>query len=122
MNAITSSGTMITAVIMKGHMVVASLPSPASRSSSTGYTKSMTRADTGHFPTTIKVSSDLRDRLKVQAGAHDLTLGEYLSKLATIGERQMRREAMHAAVSATAPELLESYREETEFWDDATDG
>lgn len=81
----------------------------------------MTAARSGHFHTTIKVSSELRDRLKAQAGARQLTLGDYLAKLAVIGERQMRLEAMHAAMSATAPELLESYREETEFWDAAAD-
>jgi hypothetical protein len=77
----------------------------------------MTNASGEHFHTTIKVSSELRDRLKAQAGAHGLTLGDHLAKLAALGDKQLRYEAMEAAISATSPELMSSYREETEFWD-----
>jgi hypothetical protein len=72
--------------------------------------------------TTIKVSSDVRDRLKVQAAAGGLTLGEHLARLAELGDRELRFAALRASIAATSPEEMRSYREETESWDAITDG
>lgn len=77
----------------------------------------MTTVKDGHFHTTIKVTSDVRDRLKRQAAANGVTLGEHLSRLAELGERQLRFDAMQAAIAATSVEEMDSYRSETEFWD-----
>lgn len=77
----------------------------------------MTAAGATHFHTTIKVTSDVRDQLKRQASINGLTLGDYLAKLAGIGERQLRLEAMQSAIAATPVDQMESYRQETGFWE-----
>jgi hypothetical protein len=55
--------------------------------------------------TTIKVSTETRDRLKAQASAAHVSLGEHLARLATAADRGLRFEALRAAVVATSPEL-----------------
>ncbi len=77
----------------------------------------MTAAKPTHFHTTIKVSSDVRDRLKAQAVERRVTLGEHLARLAELGDRQLRLEAMQKAIAATPTEMIDSYHQETEFWD-----
>jgi predicted transcriptional regulator len=67
--------------------------------------------------TTIKVSTDVRDRLKAQAQAAHRTLGEHLRHLADLGDRAARFEALRAAIAATPPELMESYRREVAEWE-----
>ena len=67
--------------------------------------------------TTIKVANDVRDRLKGQAALANRTLGQHLEHLANLGEREARMASLRAAVKATSPEALESYREETRAWD-----
>lgn len=69
--------------------------------------------------TTIKVSRDLRDLLKRQAAAEHRTLGEHLSHLASLAERQQRFERLRTEIDATTPDHLTSYREETDWWDAA---
>lgn len=69
------------------------------------------------MPTTIKVSVEVRDRLKRQAAAAHRTLGAHLEHLAELGERQDRFDDLRAAIRATSPDALESYREETREWD-----
>jgi len=66
--------------------------------------------------TTIKVSTELRDRLKAQAAAEHLTLGEHLERLAELDDRRRRLEALGVAIRETPPELLQSYRDETAAW------
>lgn len=66
--------------------------------------------------TTIKVSTELRDRLKAQAAAEHLTLGEHLARLAELDDRRRRLEALGFAIRSTPTELLESYRDETAAW------
>lgn len=66
--------------------------------------------------TTIKVSTELRDRLKAQANAERLTLGEHLERLAELDDRRRRLEALGFAIRSTPSELLESYRDETAAW------
>lgn len=67
--------------------------------------------------TTIKVSNEVRDRLKGQAALAHRTLGQHLEHLAGLGEREARMTALRAAMRATAPEDLASWREETSAWD-----
>lgn len=65
--------------------------------------------------TTIKVSTETRDRLKAQAAAAQVSLGEHLARLATAADRGLRFEALRVAVGATQPELTA----EDEEWLDA---
>ncbi|MBS1861552.1 MAG: toxin-antitoxin system protein [Actinobacteria bacterium] len=66
--------------------------------------------------TTIKVSSEVRDRLKGQAALAHRTLGQHLEYLANLGEREVRMAALGAAIRATPPEDLASWREEAGAW------
>ncbi|MBN9605830.1 MAG: hypothetical protein J0G30_04395 [Actinomycetales bacterium] len=67
--------------------------------------------------TTIKVADDVRDVLKRQAAAADRTLGEHLRHLAELADRELRFDALRAAMAATSDDDWSSYREESEFWD-----
>ncbi len=67
--------------------------------------------------TTIKVSNVVRDQLKGQAALAHRTLGQHLEHLASLGEREARMASLRAAVRATSPEELVSYRQETRAWD-----
>ncbi|MGH9652016.1 MAG: hypothetical protein ACRD6B_00910 [Bryobacteraceae bacterium] len=66
--------------------------------------------------TTIKVSNEVRDRLKGQAAIAHRTLGQHLEHLASLGEREARLSSLHAAMQATSPGDVASYREETRAW------
>ncbi len=76
------------------------------------YTFSMTM-------TTIKVSTETRDRLKAQASAAHVSLGEHLARLAVAADRGLRYEALRAAIAATPPDVLAAYEAETNEWLDA---
>jgi hypothetical protein len=67
--------------------------------------------------TTIKVSTEVRDRLKAQAQRAHRTLGEHLLVLADLGDRQQRFDALREAIAATPPEVLEEYQAEVRTWD-----
>jgi len=67
--------------------------------------------------TTIKVSTDVRDRLKGQAAAAQRTIGEHLAHLADLDDRRARFAALGQAIAATPAELTASYRAETEAWE-----
>lgn len=69
--------------------------------------------------TTIKVSTGTRDRLKAQARAANVTLGEHLEHLADAADRGLRFEALRAAIAATPAEVMAEYTEETDEWLDA---
>lgn len=73
----------------------------------------------GMTSTTIKVSTDTRDRLKTQAAAAHVSLGEYLSRLADEGERALRFEALRTAISRTSDADRRTYEAETMTWLDA---
>lgn len=73
------------------------------------YTQSMT--------TTIKVSDELRDRLKAQASRAGRTLGAHLAALADLEDRRERLAAMEQAVRETPTSALEQYRAESEQWE-----
>jgi predicted transcriptional regulator len=67
--------------------------------------------------TTIKVSNQVRDRLKGQASRANRTLGQHLDHLADLGEREARMAALRGAVRSTSAEDLASWREETRAWE-----
>lgn len=69
--------------------------------------------------TTIKVSTETRDRLKAQAAAAHVSLGEHLTRLASAADRGLRFEAMRAAIASTSPEAIQEYLAETNTWVDA---
>lgn len=69
--------------------------------------------------TTIKVSRETRDRLKAQAAAAGLTLGQHLDRLADAADRGLRFEALRAAIAATPVDERESYDREAREWLDA---
>lgn len=73
------------------------------------YTQSMT--------TTIKVSDELRDRLKAQAARDSLTLGAHLARLADADDRRHRLLALQMAVAETSTEGMESYAAESLAWE-----
>lgn len=72
--------------------------------------------------TTIKVSGELRDRLKEYAGEAGLTLGSYLEKLLAREERERRFAQLRDEIARTSPEDMASYRAETEWWDAVENG
>jgi len=67
--------------------------------------------------TTIKVSDELRDRLKAQAAEAGLTLGAHLAVLADLADRRQRINAVNAAIKATSRADLASYEAETRAWE-----
>lgn len=64
--------------------------------------------------TTIKVSTELRDRLKAQAAAHHRTLGEHLEALSQEESRRDRFRAVRAAMAQTPPD--DEYAREVREW------
>ncbi|SFS07736.1 hypothetical protein SAMN04487783_1000 [Agrococcus baldri] len=67
--------------------------------------------------TTIKVSNELRDRLKAQAAHTGRTLGAHLAALADLADREERLARLKRAIAETRPEALENYRAETRQWE-----
>jgi predicted DNA-binding protein len=67
--------------------------------------------------TTIKVSVEVRDRLKAQAVKAHRTLGEHLAHLADLADRQHRFEALREAIASTPTEVMADYQAEVEAWD-----
>lgn len=73
------------------------------------YTESMT--------TTIKVSDELRDRLKAQASRSGLTLGAHLARLADMVDRADRFAALKQAIAVTSAEDAATFDAETQQWE-----
>ncbi|WP_159621732.1 DNA mismatch repair protein MutS [Ruania rhizosphaerae] len=69
--------------------------------------------------TTIKVDTDLRDRLKAQAADHGTTLGQHLAALADLDDRSRRFERLRDQIRRTPPDEWASYLDETAAWDGA---
>lgn len=67
--------------------------------------------------TTIKVSNEVRDRLKAQATRAHRTLGEHLAHLADIADREDRFAALRRAIDSTSPAAMASYADEVAAWD-----
>ncbi|MGX1703543.1 hypothetical protein [Microbacterium sp. NPDC055357] len=67
--------------------------------------------------TTIKVSGELRDRLKEQAARDGRTLGAHLAHLADAEDRRWRLHLLKSSIDASTSEDAESYSAETEDWE-----
>lgn len=67
--------------------------------------------------TTIKVSDELRDRLKVQAARDGLTLGAHLARLAEADERAHRLSDLKAAIAHTSGKSAARYAAEVAEWE-----
>lgn len=67
--------------------------------------------------TTIKVTNELRDRLKVQARRSGRTLGEHLAVLADESDRADRFATLAATMSRTPAAVREVYEAETAEWE-----
>ncbi|MFT4200998.1 hypothetical protein [Gordonia sp. (in: high G+C Gram-positive bacteria)] len=66
--------------------------------------------------TTIKVENAIRDRLKAQAARSGRTLGAQVEYLVDLGDRAVRYEELRAAIAATPPAEIDSYRAEVDDW------
>lgn len=69
--------------------------------------------------TTIKVSVQTRNRLKAQASAAHLSLGEHLTQLADAADRESRMAALKRAIAETPDDRATSHAAETESWEQA---
>lgn len=72
--------------------------------------------------TTIKVSDELRDRLKAQAARDGVTLGAHLAHLAHLADSEDRRrrlEHLTSVISGSTKADAESYARETADWERA---
>lgn len=67
--------------------------------------------------TTIKVSEELRDRLKEQAARDGLTLGAHLARLADAEDRRWRLHQLKSAIEASSSADAGSHAAETEDWE-----
>jgi hypothetical protein len=67
--------------------------------------------------TPIKVSDELRDRLKEQAARDGLTLGAHLAHLADAEDRRWRLSRLKAAIARTGASDSESYAAESADWE-----
>lgn len=70
--------------------------------------------------TTIKVSTDLRDRLNAQAAAEGRTAGSMLEKLLDNYLRRIEVEQAIQQMNAMSPREREEYLAEFREWEDAT--
>lgn len=66
--------------------------------------------------TTIKVSTATRDRLKRQAAARGVTMGQHLERLADFGDRAERLDVLRRAVADTPPDVRREYDREAAEW------
>ncbi len=64
------------------------------------------------LPTTIKVSPDTRDKLKVLAKGELCTIDQYLNKLIAMAEREQRWDSLRASVAAMSSQDWEDYAQE----------
>lgn len=67
--------------------------------------------------TTIKVSDELRDRLKEQAARDGLTLGAHLGHLADAEDRRWRLLHLKTVISRSTPATVESFSDESAAWE-----
>lgn len=65
---------------------------------------------------TIKVSVELRDRLKEQAARDGLTLGAHLAHLADAEDRRWRLHLLRSAIGASGDDVA-SHAAEAEDWE-----
>lgn len=69
--------------------------------------------------TTIKVSDELRDRLKAQAAREGLTLGAHLTRLADADDRRQRLRTLRTAIADTSAEDMAGHGTESAVWERA---
>lgn len=67
--------------------------------------------------TTIKVSDELRDRLKAQAARAGLTIGAHLALLADAADRRDRLTGMKQAIADSPAEVIDAHLEESRQWE-----
>lgn len=67
--------------------------------------------------TTIKVSDELRDRLKAQASRSGLTLGAHLAVLADAADRRERLDSLRRAIESTPADARASHSDEAAAWE-----
>lgn len=67
--------------------------------------------------TTIKVSGELRDRLKQQAAREGLTIGAHLGHLADAEDRRWRLRLLKAVIAQSTPATAESFSAEAAEWE-----
>jgi len=67
--------------------------------------------------TTIKVSNELRDRLKSQAARAGLTLGAHLALLADAADRQDRLAALREAIADSPAGAVDEHLDESRRWE-----
>ncbi len=67
--------------------------------------------------TTIKVSPRTRDRLKAQATAANVSLGEHLRRLADAADRDFRLTSLRRAVADTPEDVATDYAQEAAAWE-----
>ncbi len=77
----------------------------------------LARRYTSGMTTTIKVSDELRDRLKEQAARDGLTLGAHLANLADAEDRRRRLDLLKSALDASSSADAGSYAAETADWE-----
>lgn len=78
---------------------------------------SASRRHTQSMTTTIKVSEELRDRLKAQAAHEGLTLGSHLARLADGEDRRLRLRSLKDAIADSAASDAASHDAETAAWE-----
>lgn len=67
--------------------------------------------------TTIKVSTETRDRLKQQASAAGMSLGSYVALLSKAAAREERLAALGAAIAGTPAADIDSVADEAREWE-----
>ena len=67
--------------------------------------------------TTIKVSDELRDRLKVQAARDGVTLGAHVARLAEADDRTHRLSDLKTAIAKTSGHSSAVYAAESAGWE-----
>lgn len=71
--------------------------------------------------TTIKVDSEVRDRLNAEARKRGLTAGSFVEELLDAWAREQRFAAIREAMAQTPRNLIDSYRAELSALDTLTD-
>ena len=71
--------------------------------------------------TTIKVDSEVRDRLNAEARKRGLTAGSFVEELLDAWAREQRFAAIREAMAQTPRNLIGSYRAELSALDTLTD-
>lgn len=63
-------------------------------------------------PTTLKVSTQTRDRIKAHASKSDRTIDQYINYLIDLADRELRWDAMREALGKMTPQDWADYNAE----------